>query len=109
MGLRDLFDAVRRAAPPPAGDGCARTTAGQAIDLELFKKDACPYCQRVFKTIARLSVPVRLRDIRREPQAVEVLQKIGGKRQVPCLFVDGKPMYESADIVAFLESQFAHR
>jgi glutaredoxin len=107
MRLRDLFDAVRRAAPPAGGDGRARTRAGESIDLELFKKDSCPFCQRVFKTVARLGVPVRLRDIRHEPEALERLVAIGGKRQVPCLFVDGKPLYESADIVQFLETRFA--
>jgi glutaredoxin len=107
MSLRDLFDAVRRAPPPPAGDGHARSRAGATLDLELFKKDSCPYCQRVFKTLARLEVPVRLRDIRGDADAVETLVRVGGKRQVPCLFVDGKPMYESADIVRFLEETFA--
>ena len=27
----------------------------------------------------------------------------GGKEQVPCLFIDGKPLYESLDIIAWLE------
>ncbi len=39
MGIRDLFDALRHASPPPAGDGKARTRAGAEVDLELFKMD----------------------------------------------------------------------
>jgi glutaredoxin len=107
MGLRDLFDAARRAAPPPAGDGRTVTTTGETLDLELFKKDSCPFCQRVFRTVARLEVPVRMRDIRHDPEAARLLVEVGGKRQVPCLFVNGKPMYESADIVRFLEQKLA--
>ena len=30
-------------------------------------------------------------------------QTKGGKRQVPCLFIDGKPLYESSDIIAWFE------
>jgi glutaredoxin len=107
MGLRDLFNAVRASAPPPAGDGRTRSTAGEELDLELFKKDRCPFCQRVFRTLERLEVPVRLRDIRQDPDALKQLVEVGGKKQVPCLFVNGKPLYESADIVRFLEQKFA--
>ena len=41
--------------------------------------------------------------------AREILEKlelirVGGKQQVPCLFIDGKPMYESLDIVEWLRA-----
>jgi len=107
MGLLDVFNAVRRAAPPPAGDGRATTKAGEVLDLELFKRDNCPFCQRVYATVRRLRVPVRLRDINEDDSAAKTLVDVGGKRQVPCLFVDGKPLYESADIIRFLEERFA--
>lgn len=32
-----------------------------------------------------------------------VEQAKGGKHQVPCLFIDGKPLYESSDIIAWFE------
>jgi glutathione S-transferase len=51
-------------------------------------------------------VPVRLRDITKEPDALKRLVEVGGDEQVPCLFVDGRPMYESAAIIAFLEEKF---
>ena len=106
IGLRNLIAAVTRAAPPPAGDGKLRAKDGRALDLELYKKDNCPYCQRVYEALTRLGVRVRMRDIRREPDAVATLERVGGKRQVPCLFVDGKPLYESDDIVRFLDETF---
>ena len=30
------------------------------------------------------------------------LVKDGGKEQIPCLFIDGQPLYESQDIVKWL-------
>ena len=37
-----------------------------------------------------------------DPVARDELVRVGGKGQVPCLFVDGEPMYESEDIIAYL-------
>jgi len=105
-GLRNLFGAVRRASPPPTGDGRLRTRGGDTIDLELYKKDNCPYCQRVYQTLARLDVRPRMRDILEDESALAELVRVGGKKQVPCLFIDGKPLYESEDIVRFLEEKF---
>ena len=35
------------------------------------------------------------------------LVSVGGKQQVPCLFIDGAPLYESGDIVEWLERRFS--
>jgi glutaredoxin len=102
-----VFDALRRASPPPDGDGKLRARDGEMLDLELYKKDSCPYCQRVFKALARLGLAVRMRDVVEDPEALKKLVELGGDAQVPCLFVNGKPMYESSDIIAFLERRFA--
>ncbi|MBE6736814.1 MAG: NrdH-redoxin, partial [Ruminococcaceae bacterium] len=32
------------------------------------------------------------------------LIEVGGYEQVPCLFIDGKPMYESLDIIDWLKA-----
>ncbi len=76
-------------------------------ELVLYKKDSCPYCQRVMRWIDAewpRRAPIAYCDIVTEPAAAEELVRVGGKRQVPCLFVDGTPMYESGDIVAYLAS-----
>jgi glutathione S-transferase len=57
--------------------------------------------------VERLRVPVRYRDIEEDEAAARRLVEIGGLDQVPCLFVDGRPLYESADIVDWLERTFA--
>ena len=45
-------------------------------------------------------IEVPLRDISTDADALETLVRVGGKRQVPCLFIDGEPLYESDDIIA---------
>lgn len=79
---------------------------GREADLELFKFDSCPFCIRVLVKLRGLKngKGVRLRDTAKEPGAEEELVKRGGDDQVPCLFIDGQPMYESADIIAWLDA-----
>ena len=47
-----------------------------------------------------------MKDIMKDEAAAKRLVDVGGDDQVPCLFIDGKPMYESDDIVEFLEKNF---
>ncbi|MGN0038653.1 MAG: glutaredoxin family protein [Coriobacteriales bacterium] len=74
------------------------------MKLELFKKDSCPYCQKVMALVDELGVgeQVEYRDIVRDSQARQTLVEVGGKQQVPCLFIDGEPLYESADIMRWM-------
>lgn len=81
---------------------------GSEVELELFKFDSCPFCVRVLRKIEELGVTgITLRDTMREAGANAELIERGGKRQVPCLFIDGKAMYESADINDWLEANVA--
>ncbi|WP_237036875.1 glutaredoxin family protein [Mediannikoviicoccus vaginalis] len=77
------------------------------MKLELFYKDSCPFCQKVFRFIDKheLRDKIELLDIVKDDSAKKRLVDEGGMNQVPCLFVDGKPMYESSDIIAFLKSE----
>jgi glutaredoxin len=106
MSMKDYVNAARSKKPAAGGDGKATTRGGEVLDLELYKFDSCPYCQRVFEAVRRLGVPVRYRDIHEDAAAAKKLVEVGGDDQVPCLFIDGKPLYESADIIAFLEEKF---
>jgi glutaredoxin len=76
-------------------------------DLVLYKYDTCPYCLRVMRAIERLGLTVATRDTVREPGARAELADRTGRTQVPCLFVDGEALFESADIVAWLEAYAA--
>jgi glutaredoxin len=108
MAMKDVFNALRKKAGPATGSGKLKNKAGEELDLELYTFDSCPYCQRVYRAIDKLGLEgIRLRDILEDESAARTLVEVGGKDQVPCLFVNGKPMYESADIVVFLEKNFA--
>lgn len=73
------------------------------MKLELFKRDTCPFCQRVLKYIAETGrSDVLMRDTVQDLSNKEELIRIGGKDQVPCLMIDGQPLYESMDIIQWL-------
>lgn len=73
------------------------------MKLELYKMDTCPYCRRVMKAISDSGrTDVELHDINRSPEDQERLVRDGGQDQVPCLFIDGKALYESGDIIDWL-------
>lgn len=73
------------------------------MKLELFKYDTCPYCQRVMRAIDAMGrTDIEYCDIHASEEHRQRLISVGGKQQVPCLFIDGKPLYESADIIAWL-------
>ena len=79
---------------------------GHNAELELFKFDTCPYCRLVLDQIEAQGIEgVQLRDIRTEEGAADELVARGGKLQVPALFVNGDPLYESKDILAWLEAE----
>ena len=106
MRPADLFNALRSKKPADVPPGAARTHEGQAVELVLYKFDSCPFCQVVFRAVKRLGVALSYRDIEEDEAAARDLVERGGLDQVPCLFIDGRPLYESADIVRYLERQF---
>ena len=75
------------------------------MTLELYKMDTCPYCRKVMSYIESSGRnDIVYKDIIQSREAEEELIKTGGKRQVPCLFIDGEPFYESLDIIDWLEA-----
>ena len=41
-------------------------------------------------------------NIEEDEASLNRLIEVGGKQQIPCLFVDGKPLYESQEILKWL-------
>ncbi|OEG61835.1 glutaredoxin [Halanaerobium saccharolyticum] len=74
-------------------------------DLVLYYYPTCPYCRKVTKFIDRNDLDqIELKNINQDQKAESELIKVGGKRQVPCLFIDDEPLYESDDIISWLKS-----
>jgi len=71
--------------------------------LELFYYDSCPYCQLVLRVISNLNLKVEMKNILQDEANLHRLVKDTGRRTVPCLYIDSKPMFESADISRWLD------
>ena len=112
------------ATPPPSSDAPntanrahglseeaheAESTTLSVHELVLYKFDSCPYCRRVQRVIVDLGLPVEQRDTRLDRAHREALYRQTGRTQVPCLFIDGQPMFESADIIAWLQDYSLRR
>jgi glutaredoxin len=74
-------------------------------ELILYHRETCPFCLRVRKWIQKKGIAVPLKDIT-DPRYRQELVKTGGQQQVPCLVIDGKALYESDDIIAWLEKNY---
>ena len=75
------------------------------MDLKLYYKPECPFCKKVLSFMEKNDIELELKNIHDEENKKFVVEK-GGMNQVPCLFIDGKAMYESDDIIEFLKEKF---
>ena len=78
--------------------------------LSLYQFYACPFCVKVRRAIHRLNLPIEYRDTQKAPFREE-LEAQGGRIKVPCLRIESDSgvqwMYESNDIIAYLEQSFS--
>jgi glutaredoxin 3 len=74
--------------------------------LTLYYSATCPFCQKVLRYCDANGIKLELKSTL-NPEAREELIRVGGKSQVPCLFIDGEPLYESNDIIDYLAEEFA--
>ncbi|MEE2962294.1 MAG: glutaredoxin [Myxococcota bacterium] len=89
--------------PPPITD--FSDLEGNPIHLVLYQYASCPFCRMVQSALRDLNYQISQKDTLRDKEARMELNRVGGKNQVPCLFINGKPLYESQDIVHFLRTQ----
>jgi glutaredoxin len=98
---------------PPQRDPRQQAIVDRATDgLALYQFKACPYCVKTRRAMRRLGVTIETREARREPRWREELLRGGGRVQVPCLRIPdttgaARWLYESDDIIAFLEQRCA--
>jgi glutaredoxin len=71
-------------------------------ELVLYKFDTCPFCIRVMRVLDQTGVQAEMRDTRTDPAARQELLDRTGRTQVPCLFIDDVPLFESRDISQWL-------
>ncbi len=82
----------------------------QARHLALYQFHACPFCVKTRRALHRLNVPMTLRDAKHDPHHRQALLEGGGRIKVPCLRIeeggDVRWMYESNEIIAYLDQRF---
>ncbi|WP_454675962.1 glutaredoxin family protein [Achromobacter marplatensis] len=115
VGLGQLIvagDALTRPRPQKRSPQGQAAVNKDTAALSLYQFHACPFCVKTRRAMHRLNVPVALHDAKRDPQAREQLLAGGGKVKVPCLRIEEaggtRWMYESSDIIAYLEQRFAN-
>jgi glutathione S-transferase len=74
-------------------------------DLALYYSPTCPYSIKVLRFMEQNGIVIDLKSTM-EPENLQTLLEVGKKNQVPCLFIDGKALYESDDIIAYLAKRF---
>lgn len=66
--------------------------------------EGCPYCNKVRRYMKDNDINVEMVDIHADPKNQDDLMKLGGQDQVPMLLIDGKPLYESSDIIEWFKN-----
>ncbi|WP_316357738.1 glutaredoxin family protein [Candidatus Neptunichlamydia sp. REUL1] len=82
---------------------------GRKVNMEkpkllLYTRSTCPYCKKVNAYLASVNKTVPSVDIGKNPDAAKTLVKIGGKKQVPCLVINGETLYESNEIINWFKN-----
>lgn len=80
--------------------------------LALYEYKACPFCVKVRRALKRNSLNIPTHDVKRNESRRNELLQGGGKLKVPCLRIeeenaDVRWMYESKEIIGYLEKQVA--
>ena len=84
----------------------------QCSNLALYQYKTCPFCMKVRKEMARLSLNIARVDAQAPGAAREELMLKGGQTKVPCLKINDAAggsqwLYDSEAIVAYLRGRFA--
>jgi len=76
--------------------------------ITLYRLQACPFCERVVRTLDELGLDYRSRFVEPMHSDRDVVKRLTGKRTVPALVDEttGVTMSESAAIVEYLEATY---
>lgn len=76
------------------------------MKLELYYYQQCPFCHMTLVKIKELGLEesIEFKNTLEGPQFRKEHMERSGRTTVPCLYIDGEPMFESQDIMNWLES-----
>lgn len=72
----------------------------------LYQFTACPFCIKVRRVMRKLNLPIELKNANTDENIKAELLAKGGSSKVPCLRTGDKWLYESKDIINYLEDKF---
>ncbi|TGL57287.1 glutaredoxin [Leptospira ognonensis] len=79
--------------------------------IKIYHYFGCPYCYRVLSALEALGLKVgkdyKLVEALRGSPGREEVVRLGGQSQVPFMVDGDVKMYESADIIHYLENKFS--
>jgi len=79
--------------------------------LVVYELEACPFCIKARREMRRLNLSIERRDVGKNPRFQDELMAGGKQDQVPCLRIEENGavrwLYESSDIIAYLQGRFA--
>lgn len=79
--------------------------------IQLYVKFDCPFCGKVMQTIEKLNLKkgedFEYIDAALGTPGREIVFKEGGKSQVPFMIDGDTRMYESGDIIEYIEKKFS--
>ena len=77
----------------------------EKMNLELYYYNQCPFCAMVVSKIKSLNLESKItfKNVLENPEFKNFHYEKTGRNTVPCLYIDGEPMFESSDIVTWLE------
>jgi glutaredoxin len=91
-------------------DAAQKLVDKEAEGFSLYQFYACPFCIRTRRAIHRLNINIEFRDAQNDAKYRQELLAEGGEIKVPCLRIEEKGqvvwMYESVDIIAYLNKRF---
>lgn len=71
--------------------------------LTLYQYDYCPFCVKVRRFMSEHNIEIPLKDTLMDPSVRDELIELGGKGQVPALRIGDVVLYESDDIIRWLQ------
>ena len=72
--------------------------------LVLYYHPMCPFCVKVLNFIKSNDIEIQTKNISQNHQYLQELINMTQRQRVPVLFIDDKPLYESMDIIKWLNN-----
>ena len=105
-----FFDVISRPRQLQRSSEAQENVERETEKLALYQLFSCPFCVKTRRAIHKLNLPIEKRSVAHGSRFRQELAVQGGKIQSPCLRIEHTDsvewMYESSDIIAYLQKRF---